>query len=265
MRFLGRFCLIASTLAVIHAQSNDGDRFGQFQRWLRTQPELSIYQKDRNAKLPSTLTARYREKLIGEGVSAEDADRWIDLLQNHRDVLMRDLWNNVYLAPQPTFNTAPLQFLATATKGRTPGKALDVGMGQGRNAVWLATQGWDVTGIDISDRGVAIGIENARKQGARLNGIVTREEDFPYGETQWDLILYSYGSPTVPASTISRALRPGGIIVVEDGPNWDPRQLFSGLTVLKYEEVDGPAFNGRIARVFHYSGQKPGGARMREQ
>jgi methylase of polypeptide subunit release factors len=45
------------------------------------------------------------------------------------------------------------------TQGRKPGTALDWGMGQGRNAIYLAGQGWDVTGVDISD----VAVEQAKK------------------------------------------------------------------------------------------------------
>jgi 2-polyprenyl-3-methyl-5-hydroxy-6-metoxy-1,4-benzoquinol methylase len=38
-------------------------------------------------------------------------------------------------------------------EARKPGRALDIGMGQGRNSVFLALKGWDVTGFDISDEG----------------------------------------------------------------------------------------------------------------
>ena len=52
-----------------------------------------------------------------------------------------------------------------AVQGRKPGRALDIGMGQGRNAVFLATQGWDVTGFDPSTEAVRIAKANADKSG----------------------------------------------------------------------------------------------------
>ena len=64
----------------------------------------------------------------------------------------RDEWNAVYREGKE-FNPAPNKFLVEMVKGRKPGLALDVAMGQGRNALYLASQGWRVTGIDISDEG----------------------------------------------------------------------------------------------------------------
>jgi SAM-dependent methyltransferase len=51
--------------------------------------------------------------------------------------------------------------VVSAIDGRKPGKALDFGMGQGRNAVFLALQGWDVTGFDLADEAVRIANGNA--------------------------------------------------------------------------------------------------------
>ena len=53
----------------------------------------------------------------------------------------RERWNKTFANPNPVFNTKPNAFLADAIKGRKPGKALDIGMGQGRNSIFLAQQG----------------------------------------------------------------------------------------------------------------------------
>ncbi len=64
------------------------------------------------------------------------------------------LWNKVYGGSDPIFVRTPNALLAAAMQDRKPGAALDIGMGQGRNAVFLAMQGWDVTGFDPSDEAV---------------------------------------------------------------------------------------------------------------
>src|SRR5260370_4164095 len=51
------------------------------------------------------------------------------------------------------FSRNPNGFLVEMTRQRKPGRALDVGMGQGRNSIFLAQQGWDVTGFDPADEG----------------------------------------------------------------------------------------------------------------
>jgi hypothetical protein len=62
----------------------------------------------------------------------------------------RQEWNETYREGRD-FNPQPNKFLAEMVNGRRSGLALDVAMGQGRNALYLASQGWRVTGIDISD------------------------------------------------------------------------------------------------------------------
>ena len=54
--------------------------------------------------------------------------------------------NRALTSNSPRINWKPNAFLVEMVKNRKPGRALDVGMGQGRNALWLAGQGWDTTG-----------------------------------------------------------------------------------------------------------------------
>jgi len=114
------------------------------------------------------------------------------------------------------FTSTPSVFLMESTKGFLSGKALDVGTGQGRNAVWLAQQGWDVTGIDISSIGLATASENA---GFRINTVKTSYLDFDFGTEQWDLIvmILSWAPVSDPAfvARLSMSLRPGGVLVFE--------------------------------------------------
>src|SRR6188768_3099174 len=64
----------------------------------------------------------------------------------------RERWNKEFSSGIPSLrNAQSSEFLAAVIKGLKPGTALDLGIGQGRNAIYLAAQGWDVTGVDISD------------------------------------------------------------------------------------------------------------------
>ena len=64
------------------------------------------------------------------------------------------MYDKVY-SGVPEFKTEPNRLLMETVDGRKPGRALDVGMGQGRNALALARLGWDVTGFDVSAVGLA--------------------------------------------------------------------------------------------------------------
>src|SRR5260370_7214959 len=70
----------------------------------------------------------------------------------------RKSYDKIYSTERETFSAEPNAFLVRMISGRNPGRALDVAMGQGRNSIWLASQGWSVMGFDISP----VGIEQAQ-------------------------------------------------------------------------------------------------------
>lgn len=64
-------------------------------------------------------------------------------------------WNERYDTSELIWKGEPNQFLPSEVADLTPGTALDLACGEGRNAVWLATQGWTVTGVDFAGVGLA--------------------------------------------------------------------------------------------------------------
>jgi SAM-dependent methyltransferase len=69
------------------------------------------------------------------------------------------LWDQRYEDSELMWSAGPNIFLPPLVEGVVPGNALDVACGEGRNAIWLARQGWDVTAFDFS----AVGIDKARE------------------------------------------------------------------------------------------------------
>lgn len=134
----------------------------------------------------------------------------------------RDRWNKEYDNGIPALrNPGPSEFLATVVKGRTPGTVLDLGIGQGRNAIFLAGQGWKVTGVDVSDSAVALARKNAAARGVTIEMVVADLDAFDFGSKRWDLITSFYmhswhkNSKTNVPERLLRALKPGGIVVME--------------------------------------------------
>src|SRR5436305_13046253 len=80
---------------------------------------------------------------------ANDRRAYVEIYSNGRDV----------------FSAVPNSFMVRRISGRKPGSALDAGMGQARNALWLASQGWTVTGFHISPRGIEVARKEAEKRG----------------------------------------------------------------------------------------------------
>jgi SAM-dependent methyltransferase len=64
-------------------------------------------------------------------------------------------WNRRYAGSDLLWTAQANRFLVAEAVGLPPGRALDVACGEGRNAVWLAEQGWQVTGVDFSDVALA--------------------------------------------------------------------------------------------------------------
>ena len=95
-------------------------------------------------------------------------------------------------------------------------RALDIGLGQGRNAMLLARRGYDTTGIDRSEVGVIAARRAAAARGLRINAVLADTETYSFGRNRWDLIvLLYYPQPMFLIDRLKRAVRPGGYIVVE--------------------------------------------------
>jgi 2-polyprenyl-3-methyl-5-hydroxy-6-metoxy-1,4-benzoquinol methylase len=80
-------------------------------------------------------------------------------------------------------------FLARTVRDLKPGRALDVAIGQERNSVFLAKQGWDVAGYGLPDAGLAIARANAEQAGVRINAVQASHDDFEFGNSRWRLIV----------------------------------------------------------------------------
>ena len=209
----------------------------------------------------------YKAKLLKDGVAAAQADETVALIgrlyecKEIRNEAQRSGFNKLYQQETQTrFTTAPSEFLAAMIKKMKPGKALDIAMGQGRNAVFLATQGWDVTGYDIAEEGLKAAQENARKAGVRITTVNAGWDDFDHGREQWDLVSFIYtDAPVMDPKFIARiqaALKPGGYVLFDrpyrnlddpepgwsekehDKPNAMPR-AWSDLQLVFYEDTNG--------------------------
>jgi thioredoxin reductase len=117
--------------------------------------------------------------------------------------------------------------LAAEAPSLAPGRALDIGCGEGGDAIWLASQGWDVTAVDFADAALARTTEHARAAGV-AERVETRRIDVrafePDGET-WDLVTSHFfhlpdgGMPDV-VRRLASAVAPGGtLLVVGHAPN----------------------------------------------
>jgi SAM-dependent methyltransferase len=93
----------------------------------------------------------------------------------------REDWNRRYGESELLWSRQANRFLVAEVTGTTPGRALDLACGEGRNAIWLAEQGWRVTAVDFSD----VALEKAKRLAAR-RGV----------DVEWQLVdLRNYRPP----------------------------------------------------------------------
>lgn len=183
----------------------------------------------------------------------------------------RGKWNRRYAEKGFYLGRDPSQYLAgninlimSLTTGR---KALDIACGEGRNTIFLAKNGFSVTGLDISQEGLAKGEIWAKREGANIDFLCTDLEVYEFSET-YDLIINFNFLLRSLIPKMMDALNPGGVIVFDtilDTPTLEgfhnreyllqPGELrtffcrFPGK-IIGYEELPlGPSPTARL--IFH--------------
>ena len=100
-------------------------------------------------------------------------------------------WDERYREKPLVWSAGPNQFVAEDLAGLEPGTALDVACGEGRNAVWLAELGWDVTGVDFSGVALEKAAEMARERGVEVEWVRADVTGWDPAR-QYDLVLIAY-------------------------------------------------------------------------
>ena len=124
------------------------------------------------------------------------------------------MWDARYTESELVWSAEPNLFLPPLVEDREPGTALDLACGEGRNAIWLARQGWDVTAVDFS----SVGIDKARRLAGDLDvewvvADVTHYE--PARHFDLVVIFYLHLPDAEMAKVFDRAVaavRPGGTL-----------------------------------------------------
>jgi SAM-dependent methyltransferase len=174
-------------------------------------------------------------------------------------------WDARYAGAELVWRAEPNRFVAEEVAALAPGSALDLACGEGRNAVWLAEQGWGVVGVDFSAVGLAKGARLAAERGVEVSW---QDEDvvaWAPPPATFDLVLVCYLQ--LPPAERRRALAgaaagvaPGGtlLVVAHDlrnldegtgGPQ-DPSVLYRPSDVLDDVAASGAPFTvGRAETV----------------
>ncbi|MBS1830720.1 MAG: class I SAM-dependent methyltransferase [Acidobacteria bacterium] len=172
---------------------------------------------------PADVLQAYSKKLaaggVGEREIAARSEEVRKYMAAHPDEALVLHFNRIYTWVEAPFRREPSEMVKKVAGSRKPGRALDVAMGQGRNAVWLAKAGWNVSGYDISPVALREAAGLAAAAGVKLDTRVARHEDFELGTEQWDLIVMCFAftklSDAGYMQRVRDSLRPGGVLVVE--------------------------------------------------
>ncbi|MGC9221600.1 MAG: class I SAM-dependent methyltransferase [Solirubrobacteraceae bacterium] len=81
-------------------------------------------------------------------------------------------WERRYAQTGLVWTAEPNRFLVEEVAGRKPGRALDLACGEGRNGIWLAQRGWEVTGVDFSAHAIKKGRALAAARGVEVQWVV---------------------------------------------------------------------------------------------
>ena len=164
-------------------------------------------------------------------------------------------WNKKYDSPKHKADKSPSKWLKE-NKGllNGKGKALDIAMGEGKNAVYLAELGYDVLGIDISETAVHNAIAFAKEKKIKIEALNTDLDEYQFKMNEFNLIICFNFLDRRLFSKIRKALLPSGLLFYEtfnidhlkynDFKNeWvlnhnELLQEFGDFRIIKYQEVE---------------------------
>lgn len=186
----------------------------------------------------------------------------------------------IYAIAHGRMSTAPSPFLlATLQQAKlSGGTALDIGGGAGRNSLFLAHHGFQVTDVDLSRIGLDLTRQQASVEHVPVETVAADINAYDFGQERWNLILlidfpFAY-RPLLPK--IAAGLKPGGVAVIQDvavgqpgleSPDqvlhytfMDRRDLsapFAGFTILHNEVSEQPTVWGVRALMLRFAARKP--------
>jgi 2-polyprenyl-3-methyl-5-hydroxy-6-metoxy-1,4-benzoquinol methylase len=127
----------------------------------------------------------------------------------------KNRWNKRYNTGEYLYGKEPLRFLKEKLDILVRGKALVLAMGEGRNAVFLAGNGFDVDGCDISEKAIEKANLFARESGVTLNAFAADLEEYKIHADKYDLITCFYYTQKSLIPQIKEGLKKGGLVMFE--------------------------------------------------
>jgi SAM-dependent methyltransferase len=128
-------------------------------------------------------------------------------------------WNARYATRELVWKGEPNRFLPPEVVDLAPGRAIDLACGEGRNALWLAARGWQVTAVDFAEAGVDKGRRLAAERGLVVDWRVQDLLAWEPPVAAFDLVLVFYlqlpaDERRIVHAAAARALAPGAVLVL---------------------------------------------------
>lgn len=232
--------LAAALSAQAAAAQDDTAVWAHFEQWVATLPMLPPGER-------VSMRERYVDALVSAGVEKDAATaRYARVETLRRSSTAKEMvyWNAAFKSGGGP--DAPLQLLQETVQHLKPGRALDAGMGRGRNAIFLGSLGWDVTGYDIAADALTQAQAYASRAGVIIRTQQASHETFDFGEAQWDLIVCAYCymriHDTQWPAVFLKALKPGGVFVFQTSTERMPvaeiAARWKDFHVLRVEDLD---------------------------
>jgi SAM-dependent methyltransferase len=131
----------------------------------------------------------------------------------------RERWNEKWRERLADGYDEPSRFLVPEVEGLPPGRALDLACGMGRNAIWLAQRGWQVTAVDYSEVALVEARRRAAAHGVEVEWLLADVTEWIPEAESFDLVCVFYLQlPAAERRAVlgqaARAVAPGGIVLV---------------------------------------------------
>jgi SAM-dependent methyltransferase len=131
----------------------------------------------------------------------------------------REDWDKRYASAESLWAVRPNRFLVAEVADLPPGRALDLACGEGQNAIWLATLGWEVTGVDYSEVAIEKARARAEREGADVRFVCADLVRYEPELAAYDLVIVLYlhisSARRGPVhAKASEALAPGGTFLL---------------------------------------------------
>lgn len=188
---------------------------------------------------------------------AKKSDRYFEKLSGDEGDSEKKGWESFYMRKKDfAYGKEPSPFLRENLALLPPrGKVLDLGMGEGRNAVFLATQGYEVTGVDFSQKALSHARALSQEKKVKIRIINKDLRFFKIPKKSFDVILNIFYLNKDNIDEIIEGLKENGIVVVEMHVEsqkkyekkrhhrdllkpGELRHHFQKLKILKYQEID---------------------------